>query len=213
MAVCGGARACRRNDHRSYGSCARAGDRRPSGRERLPADFARCRDFQRQLSDPGLPSRNTRRYFIPSRGRPRPCNDCDRRSCVAAESGSMDGARDEILRRMTVADFRHVRAKIQPYIRTTPIVPCDLPNVFLKLETLQYTHSFKLRGAFAHVLHLLETGDKRTLLTVSAGNHGLAVARAASTFNLRCVVIVPGSAPKTKIDAIRAYCAELPLIG
>ena len=125
----------------------------------------------------------------------------------------MDGARDEILRRMTVADFRHVRAKIQPYIRTTPIVPCDLPNVFLKLETLQYTHSFKLRGAFAHVLHLLETGDKRTLLTVSAGNHGLAIARAASTFNLPCVVIVPSSAPKTKIEAIRKYGVELRLVG
>jgi len=114
---------------------------------------------------------------------------------------------------MTLADFRHVRAKIQPYIRTTPVVPCDLANVFLKLETLQYTHSFKLRGAFAHVLHLLETGGRRTLLTVSAGNHGLAVAREASTFNLSFPVIVPGSAPKTKIDAIRAYGAELHLIG
>jgi threonine dehydratase len=114
---------------------------------------------------------------------------------------------------MTLADFRHVRAKIQPYIRTTPMVPCDLPSVFLKLESLQYTHSFKLRGAFAHVLHLLEAGDRRTLLTVSAGNHGLAVARAASTFNLPCVVIVPSSAPKAKIDAIRAYGVELHLEG
>jgi threonine dehydratase len=114
---------------------------------------------------------------------------------------------------MTVDEFRHVRAKIQPYIRTTPIVPCDLPNVFLKLENLQYTHSFKLRGAFAHVLHLLETGDRRTLLTVSAGNHGLAIARAASTFNLPCIVIVPKSAPNAKIDAIRRYGVELRLEG
>jgi threonine dehydratase len=114
---------------------------------------------------------------------------------------------------MTLDDFRHVRAKIQPYIRTTPIVPCDLPEVFLKLENLQYTHSFKLRGAFAHVLHLLETGDRRTLLTVSAGNHGLAIARAASTFNLPCIVIVPKSAPKAKIDAIRKYGVELRLEG
>lgn len=114
---------------------------------------------------------------------------------------------------MTLADFRHVRAKIQPYIRTTPIIPCDLPNVFLKVESLQYTHSFKLRGAFAHVLDLWEAGDRRTLLTVSAGNHGLAIARAASTFNLPCIVIVPGSAPKTKIDAIHAYGVELRLQG
>lgn len=114
---------------------------------------------------------------------------------------------------MTLADFRHVRAKIQIYIRTTPIVECSLSNVFLKLENLQYTHSFKVRGAFAHVLHLLEEGDSRTLLTVSAGNHGMGIARAASHFKLPCTVIVPNSAPKAKIDAIRAYGVDLRLEG
>jgi threonine dehydratase len=114
---------------------------------------------------------------------------------------------------MTIADFRQVRAKIQPYIRTTPLVPSNLPDVFLKLETLQHTHSFKVRGAFARVQDLVETGDKRTILTVSAGNHGLGIARAASTFKLPCVVIVPNSAPKTKIDGIRKYGVELRLEG
>jgi threonine dehydratase len=114
---------------------------------------------------------------------------------------------------MNISDCRHIRAKIQPHIRTTPIVACDLPGVFLKLENLQYTHSFKVRGAFAHVLHLLEGGGKRTLLTVSAGNHGLGIARAASTFGLPCVVIVPNSAPKAKLDAIRACGADLRLEG
>jgi threonine dehydratase len=114
---------------------------------------------------------------------------------------------------MTLSDFRRTRAKIQPYIRTTPIVPSELPNVFLKLESLQYTHSFKVRGAFAHVLELAERGEKRRLLTVSAGNHGQAVARAAAEFKLPCLVVVPGNAPKTKIEAIRSYGVDLRIEG
>src|SRR5471030_2242471 len=104
---------------------------------------------------------------------------------------------------MKLAEFRRIRARIQPYIRTTPLVPCEVPNLWLKLENLQHTHSFKVRGAFAAILDLVERGDARTILAVSAGNHGQAVARAASTFGLKCVVVVPESAPKTKIDAIR----------
>src|SRR5262249_55913144 len=104
---------------------------------------------------------------------------------------------------MTLADFRRARAQIQPYIRITPIVPSEFPSLFLKLESLQYTHSFKLRGAFSHVLSLLEAGDKRKILTVSAGNHGQAVARAAAVFKFPCMVVVPSNAPKTKKEAIR----------
>jgi threonine dehydratase len=114
---------------------------------------------------------------------------------------------------MTLSEFRHIRARIQPYIRNTPIVPSELPNVFLKLENLQFTHSFKLRGAFAHVTALVEAQDPRTILTVSAGNHGQGVARAASAFKLPCIVIVPKSAPKTKVEAIAAYGANLRLEG
>lgn len=125
----------------------------------------------------------------------------------------MDGARSEIRRIVTIADFRHIRAKIHAHIRTTPLIPGGFPNVFLKLETLQDTHSFKVRGAFAHVSHLVESSDERTILTVSAGNHGLGLAKAAASFGRSCVVIVPRSAPKTKIDAIRAYGADLRVEG
>jgi len=83
----------------------------------------------------------------------------------------------------------------------------------LKLESLQHTHSFKARGAFAHILKLVEREDSRTILAVSAGNHGQAVARAASTFNRSCVVVVPQSAPKAKVEAIRSYGIELKVLG
>ena len=106
---------------------------------------------------------------------------------------------------MSLIDFRRVRARIQPYIRTTPLVPSEIQNVFLKLENLQYTHAFKVRGAFAYVLEFVAAGDKRRLLTVSAGNHGQAIARAASMFGLPCTVVVPACAPRTKIEAIEKY--------
>jgi threonine dehydratase len=114
---------------------------------------------------------------------------------------------------MTLADFRRIRARIQPYIRTTPTVPCELPGLWLKLENLQYTHSFKIRGAFARIVALVESGDSRTILTVSAGNHGQAVARAAATFKRPCTVVVPASAPKAKIEAIRSYGIDLQVLG
>jgi threonine dehydratase len=114
---------------------------------------------------------------------------------------------------MTLSEFRHVRSTIQPYIRTTPLVPSEIPGLYLKLENLQHTHSFKMRGAFARVLNLIEKGDKRTILTVSAGNHGQAIARAASIFKRACLVVVPVNAPRTKIEAIKNYGAELRLEG
>jgi len=114
---------------------------------------------------------------------------------------------------MTLSEFRRTRARIQPHIRRTPLVPCELPGLWLKLENLQYTHSFKIRGAFARVLDLIDANDERTILAVSAGNHGQAVARAASTFRRKCVVVVPESAPNKKIEAIRSYGVELQIRG
>lgn len=114
---------------------------------------------------------------------------------------------------MTLADFRRVRARIQPYVRATPVVPCEIHNTFLKLENLQHTHSFKVRGAFARVLELQSAGDRRTILTVSAGNHGQAIARAAAAFHLPCMVVVPSNAPRTKIGAIEKYGIDLRIEG
>lgn len=114
---------------------------------------------------------------------------------------------------MTIAEFRRVRARIQPHIRLTPMVPSDIPNLFLKLENLQHTRSFKVRGAFARILELVDAGDARTVLTVSAGNHGHGIARAASAFKLPCTVVVPATAPKAKIEAIEKYNIDLLLEG
>jgi threonine dehydratase len=76
--------------------------------------------------------------------------------------------------------------------------------VFLKLETLQPTFSYKIRGALNAVLALREArGDEApSLVTASAGNHGRALAYAAQRAGLALTVYVPADAPRTKIDAI-----------
>jgi threonine dehydratase len=81
--------------------------------------------------------------------------------------------------------------------------------VYLKLETLQPTFSYKIRGAWNAVLMLLERGVASNLVTASAGNHGRALAAAARDARLELRVYVPATAPRVKVSAIRATGAEI----
>jgi threonine dehydratase len=84
-------------------------------------------------------------------------------------------------------------------------------EVFLKLESLQPTNSFKIRGAFnAGVCHL-ERYPHTPVITASAGNHGRALAFAGERLGFRPIVYAPGTAPRAKLDAIRAHGADLRL--
>jgi threonine dehydratase len=84
-------------------------------------------------------------------------------------------------------------------------------DVFLKLETLQPTFSYKIRGALNAVLKLVEDRgeDAPPLVTASAGNHGRALAQAARAAGLPLTVYVPADAPRIKIDAIAKAGARL----
>ena len=84
-------------------------------------------------------------------------------------------------------------------------------DVFLKLETLQPTFSYKLRGATNAVLKLAQRTGKHPppVVTASAGNHGRAMAYAAAAAGMQLTVYVPEHAPRTKIDAIRALGADV----
>jgi len=107
------------------------------------------------------------------------------------------------------------RRRIAPYVRRTPFVRSAWlsgltgAEVWLKLECLQRTHAFKARGAFNAALRLAETDRGQTMVTASAGNHGRALAEAASTIGMPCVVFAPAAAPRTKLDAIAATGARL----
>lgn len=89
---------------------------------------------------------------------------------------------------------------------------CD-GEVYLKLENLQTTNSFKIRGALNKMLHLSAEEMKRGVVTASAGNHAQAVAIGAEKLNLSARIVIPRNTPKIKIDKIRKHHVELILHG
>jgi threonine dehydratase len=117
---------------------------------------------------------------------------------------------------MTLADVLCARRRIAPFVRRTPLVRspwlCEASGarVSMKLESLQPSHSFKIRGAYNAVVARLERGaSARQLVTASAGNHGRALAAAAETFHLPLIVFTPADAPDAKLRAIRRHGAQL----
>jgi threonine dehydratase len=82
----------------------------------------------------------------------------------------------------------------------------------LKAENLQRTGSFKVRGAVNAVLQLTDEQRRRGVITLSAGNHGQALAYAAQAFQIPCVVVIREDAQLTKLQAIRRYGAEIVLV-
>jgi threonine dehydratase len=124
-----------------------------------------------------------------------------------------------------VRDILAARRRIASHIHTTPLrqsawltTRSNTP-VHLKLECVQRTGSFKIRGAFNALARLgpAEAGpsssDRRSsvqhVVTASAGNHGRAIALAAETLGLRATVFAPRDAPKAKLAAIELHGAEL----
>jgi threonine dehydratase len=86
-------------------------------------------------------------------------------------------------------------------------------DVFLKMEHLQWTGSFKTRGAYNKVAQLVETGDTERVVAASAGNHAQGVALAASTLGVDSTIVMPTAAPQAKVDATREYGATVELVG
>jgi threonine dehydratase len=100
------------------------------------------------------------------------------------------------------------QATIAPYIRTTPLLRAEVDGrpLVLKLEHLQLSGSFKLRGALTALLG----GDRpEHVVTASGGNHGLGVATAAALLGLPATVYVPESVPETKARRIEQAGARL----
>jgi threonine dehydratase len=99
---------------------------------------------------------------------------------------------------------------IRPYLRVTPVLALD-PAVTLKLELLQHAGSFKTRGAFTHLLR--RTVPATGVIAASGGNHGAAVAYAASRVGVRAEIFVPSVSSPAKVARIRGYGAELVIAG
>lgn len=107
------------------------------------------------------------------------------------------------------------QARIRDHVRHTPVMALDVPTpagsrrITAKLELLQHTGSFKPRGAFNA---LLQT-EAAEVLACSGGNHGLAVAYAAFSLGRKATIFVPGSAARTKVEAMRRCGAEVRQAG
>jgi len=107
---------------------------------------------------------------------------------------------------------------IKPYLRLTPVLEVEGTDVglgrsslLLKLELMQHAGSFKTRGAFANLL--LRAVPPAGIVAASGGNHGVAVAYAAMRLGLRAKVFVPTISSPAKIERIRAYGADLVVVG
>src|SRR5216684_2904007 len=86
-------------------------------------------------------------------------------------------------------------------------------RLFLKPENQQPIGAFKLRGAYNKIASLSEADRNRGVITYSSGNHGQGVAYAARALKTKAVIVMPGNAPKIKIDATAALGAEIVLVG
>jgi threonine dehydratase len=122
------------------------------------------------------------------------------------------------LGRLTAGAIAEVETVIRRYVRLTPVVTIDraelgLPAgpLTLKLEQLQHSGSFKARGAFANLL--LRDIPPAGVAAASGGNHGAAVAYAASVLGVPARIFVPEVSSPAKISRIRGYGADLVITG
>jgi threonine dehydratase len=115
----------------------------------------------------------------------------------------------------TMQDVLRAQKRIRPYLLTTPIEesPSLGANIYLKLENLNKTHSFKIRGALNAMLALSDEERAVGIVACSAGNHAQGVAYAAKMSGVPAKVVMPAHTPKRKITGARRFGAEIILHG
>jgi threonine dehydratase len=117
------------------------------------------------------------------------------------------------VRPIELLEIRAARERIAKTIVRTPLIRLELgpefPDIRLKLENLQPINAYKLRGAANAVAMLPEADRKRGVWTISAGNAGQGVAYAARAAGAPCTVVVVETAPKSKLERMKALGARL----
>jgi threonine dehydratase len=101
--------------------------------------------------------------------------------------------------------IRAAAKRARPHVLRTPLTPVE--GALLKLECLQPTGSFKVRGFFAAALAMPEEKLRRGLITVSAGNAAQACAYVAKTLGVPCRVVMFDTAPATKVEGVKRWGA------
>ena len=128
--------------------------------------------------------------------------------------------RGQNLEKVAVSDLVVAANRLKTRLTPTPLTSSQLLNialggeVFLKLESLQPTGSYKIRGAYNKCCHLKESlGAEVSIITASSGNHGLACAYAAKLLGMEAKLYVPVTTPQIKKDNIKALGADLVEVG
>jgi len=120
---------------------------------------------------------------------------------------------------LNLQKFQEARERIKKYIQKTPCLPFqDLSeevglNIYMKLESLQITGGFKLRGNLNKLLSMGKEKLPNGVVTASSGNHGLGLSYSARLLDIKATVVVPETTPKNKVDKLRDYGAEVILAG
>ena len=116
-------------------------------------------------------------------------------------------------------DIRAAASRIAGAVERTPFLPSRTLSrlagceVFLKFENLQFTASFKERGALNKLLSLSAAERRRGVIAMSAGNHAQAVAYHAARLGIPAVIVMPRGSPNTKVKNTRVHGAEVVLEG
>jgi threonine dehydratase len=112
-------------------------------------------------------------------------------------------------------DVRSAAERLKPVAILTPFLESHLlservgARVFLKLEVLQRTGSFKFRGAYNRLVQLSREQRPRGVVAFSSGNHAQGVAAAAALLSIPATIVMPSDAPRIKLDNTRAYGAAV----
>ena len=128
---------------------------------------------------------------MPDRGRP---------VATAANAGDVN---------VSVADVLAAQARLRRSLPPTPLHYAERFGTWLKLENLQRTGSYKVRGALNAMLAALERGDERPVICASAGNHAQGVAWAAYRLGVQAITVMPHGAPTTKIAGVQHWGATV----
>src|SRR5260370_20040265 len=99
------------------------------------------------------------------------------------------------------------------FVDSRPLSKLTGAEIFLKFENLQFTASFKERGALNKLLSLSAAERKRGVIAMSAGNHAQAVAYHAARLGIPAVIVMPNGSPNTKVKNTRVHRAEVVLEG
>jgi threonine dehydratase len=117
------------------------------------------------------------------------------------------------VRPIAIEDIEQARGRVADTVLRTPLVKLELgpeaPEIWLKLENLQPTNAYKIRGATNAVARLSDEERAKGVWTISAGNAGQGVAYAARSFGIPSTVVAIETAPQTKLDRMRALGATI----